>query len=394
MQKAYGKVLKSLNYDTISGVGIYGYNEGDIAENHYDESRNYFDVIIHGFRKTYNLSKKNKLTKYKNLLSLISTYLVIFFRIKTSSKVHTHFLRIKEEVNNSDIVIWNGRNFRDRKGWGEFYDLLCFVYLPLMVLKYTNKRILFYGVSVWDLKKKQSRWLVSRLLNSDRIDVWVREDDSKEVLSKLGVDSYRCMDLSFVILNEIVDKNKPKKDLRDIKYALTLTDWVEDGLNQRNNYVDVLIGFIEGYGSATNPIYVLPQVYPDWESYKELLLDIRTKITHKDYLVEVEKKLSHEELCSYYFRTETLVTTRMHGAIFGAWCGVKVVSIAYDSGSKWGILRDLNIYNQIIPFKNLTYERLQIGLSEAYNQEIIDKQLIVKKIDNDIVELKHFKANA
>lgn len=388
MQKAFGKMLTKVGINYVSGVGIYGFNEGGVAESHYDESREYFVKIHHGLRKTFNLSTKNKLTKFKNLKSLISIYLLVLMPVIVFGEQKRNYKKVLSEIKDCDLIIWNGRNFRNRKGIGELYDLLCFIYLPLIVLLRTKKRILFYGVSVWPLQMHISRWLVKTLLRNERIDVWSREEATKDILEKYGVENRRCVDLSFPILYDLTEQVEVLVD-RDISYAMTLTDWTENGLYYRENYINVLVKFIRENCSKDRPIYVLPQVYPDWESYHEILREIEIRLGDDGFLVAVDDKLSHSELCEYYFRTNTVVTTRMHGAIFASWCGCKVVSIAYDAGSKWHILKDLNCYETVLNYTELSYVSLKSAIAKSADNEPFNKKRILDSIGEDIAALEN-----
>lgn len=387
MQKAFGRLLDKVGISNVSGVGIYGFNEASLAEAHYDESREYFNIIHHGLRRTFNLSPKNKITKIKNLLSLFTIYKLVFLPFLAVGKEKKNYLKVLAEVESSDLVIWNGRNFRNRKGIGELYDLLCFIYLPLIVLFRTKKSILFYGVSVWSLEMSMSRWLVRKLLGNNRINVWAREDATHELLIQYGVENRRCMDLSFPILYDITSRVE-KVMSRDIEFALTLTDWTEDGLNYRENYIEVLAKFIRNNATTKKPVYVLPQVYPDWESYQDILNEIELKVGLPGLIVSVEDKLSHSDLCEYYLRTKTVITTRMHGAIFATWCDCSVVSIAYDAGSKWHILKDLQCYDSVLNFTDLSYDNLVSALEATANRRAFDRKIIHDSIEEDILALK------
>lgn len=389
MQKAYWMMLSRIGVNEVSGIGIYGFNEGNLANDHYDESNVYYSSILHGLRKTYNLSPKSSKTKLKNLLSLINVWALILFPSFIFGEQKKQYKKVLELVVEADLVIWNGRNFRNRKGMGELYDLLCFVYLPVLVLLRTKKPMIFYGVSVWPLKLLLSRLVVRQILKSNRIDVWSRENATKDVLQNYGIDSRRCMDLSFPVLQDIVNSRKYNTE-RDIEYSLTLTDWIEDGLFYRSNYINVIASFINHNASIEKPIYVLPQVYPEWESYNEILDEILNKVLDDRFVVQLNQKLTHGELCDYYFRSNIVVTTRMHGAIFAAWCGCKVVSIAYDAGSKWHILKDLNCFQTVIEYKNLSDSVLKKAIKKAEKQETIDQQYIMNSIQNDLKAINRF----
>lgn len=387
MQKAYGMLLQRLEFNELTGIGIYGYNEGLQADSHYDESKMYFKRIFHGLRRTYNLSDKNYITKAKNIISLFNIWLLVLFPVFVFGEQKRRYREILLELNNSNLIIWNGRNFRNRKGIGEIYDLLCFIYLPVLVLLRTRKSIVFYGVSIWPLKYKLSRAIVSWLLNSPRIQVWAREQASIKVLNSYGIDNRRCMDLSFPVLYDIIEK-ADKKVERNIDLVLTLTDWVEDGIEYRTNYVKIIANFIKDKSTPSNPALVLPQVYPDWESYTNILTEIINEIGDDSLVRSVDDKLSHAELCDYYLRSKLVVTTRMHGAIFAAWCGASVVSIAYDAGSKWSILLDLGCFDTVIDFKDLTANKLSEAIEQAKDQTAFNVSHIIEGIEKDLESLQ------
>ena len=389
MQKAYGLLLQRIDVSDVTGIGIYGYNEGRLADSHYDESKVYFKRIFHGLRRTYNLSEKNSFTKIKNVFSLVNIWILVLLPVVIWGEQKRRYREIISKLNNSDLIIWNGRNFRNRKGFGEFYDLLCFIYLPVVVLLRTRKSMVFYGVSIWPLKYKLSRALVMWLLRSPRIEVWAREQASVEVLNDYKIDNRRCMDLSFPVLSNIV-KNARNNVERDIEMVLTLTDWVEDGLLYRSNYVKIIANLVKAKATLSNPVLVLPQVYPDWESYTEILAEIVNEIGDDRLVISIQDKLSHAELCDFYLRSKLVVTTRMHGAIFAAWCGASVVSIAYDAGSKWSILRDLGCFETVVNFKDLTTDNLSYALGLAKEQNVFDHNHILENIEKDLQALQEF----
>ena len=107
-------------------------------------------------------------------------------------------------------------------------------------------------------------------------------------------------------------------------------------------------------------------------------------------VISIQDKLSHAELCDFYLRSKLVVTTRMHGAIFAAWCGAIVVSIAYDAGSKWSILRDLGCFETVVNFKDLTTDNLSYALGLAKEQNVFDHNLILENIEKDLQALQEF----
>ena len=198
------------------------------------------------------------------------------------------FNQIKSKIIQSDLIIWNGRNFRNRKGIGEFYDILCFTYLIFYILIFTKKKILFYGLSIWKLNLNFTELLVKLFLKNKRIETWSREDFSHKYLNSLQIENYRCMDLSFSNLLNL--KQNSHKILRK-DYGLILTDWKEDGMETYNNYVKSISSFINELPEESK-IYVVPQVFPQWESYIPLLDDIIFGLdnTSKNKIIKITDK--------------------------------------------------------------------------------------------------------
>lgn len=382
MQQALAKFLRNdLECKYVNAVAIHGYNEFDLAQEHFDESESLYDNIIPGIRATYNLGPKTFWTKYRNILSLLRVYLSIL--ILPVGKVRIHYKSIKQEMLSSDIVIWNGRNFRDRKGIGEFYDLLCFVYLAFLARK-LNIKLIFYGVSVWRLQYKFSERLVKLVLKKDNVLTLARESFTYEYLNELGIENMRCYDLSF---HELINFENESKNRKHISYVIT--DWQEDGEDVQRNYLEVLKGSMIDLIERGYTIQIVPQVYPKWENYLHLLDQIIPK-KYKDDVNIIEDKLSVADLMNIYSNSVLTITTRMHGAIFARFSGSRVISIAYDSGAKWYILKDLGIYHRIIDYTSLTGDKLHKMINDALNETPSEvwRLNLANQLNQEVIALK------
>ena len=393
MQTNLCQIIKSIDDYHLTGISIYGSNEHVDALYHFDESSKEFDEIIPGYRKTFNLSPKNKLTKIKNILSLLVSYIKPLLSLNGRLlNRESPFNQIKSKIIQSDLIIWNGRNFRNRKGIGEFYDILCFTYLIFYILIFTKKKILFYGLSIWKLNLNFTEFLVKLFLKNKRIETWSREDFSHKYLNSLQIENYRCMDLSFSNLLNL--KQNSHKILRK-DYGLILTDWKEDGMETYNNYVKSISSFINELPEESK-IYVVPQVFPQWESYIPLLDDIIFGLdnTSKNKIIKITDKKSTKELFDLYSGLIAVISTRMHGSIFARFAGATVLSISYDTGAKWEIFKDLNMMDNIIKLKNISHEILKSKFKDAIKYQIkLKSDHISKACNNDKIELKRFISN-
>ena len=376
MQEAIIDITKSEFPDHKQKVvAVYGDNQADSFKKHFDCSLTHGAEIIGGVRKTYNpLSPefsniKNK--KWLNLFAMFMSYLQLFIFFISFKTIFIG--RGKETINSfkeSDFIIWNGRNFRDRNGIGEFYDLLAMLLHPLFCI-IMKKKVFSIGVSIWPLQYKASRALLKFVL-SKCVYVTAREDFSLHYAKKelKLTNTIFKPDLSYYFINKygLIDKDiERNKKL----VSVTLVDWKEDGPVIRQQYKESITSILLRLVEDGYDVQIVPQVYYEWEGYQSLLEEIYDSAPSlKNKITSIERYLSPNELFDQYKRSEYLVATRMHSAIFALTHGCKMLCIPYDAGAKWHILTNMGLSDKyILPYQVVT----PTSLNDLFTDLTVDK---------------------
>ncbi|WP_282058820.1 polysaccharide pyruvyl transferase family protein [Lentibacter algarum] len=334
----YNSAIETLKASQISVISVYGRNQNFDAPEHFDLTARYKPKIYPNLRNSGNkLSQHHNSSKWKNAVSLlIALFQLLILRISGTFLGRPDQKAVITALKSADYIIWNGRNFRDRRGIGELYDIFCMLISAQIALT-LGKKIYTVGVSIWPLKLALSRFLLRRTLAKCAI-VSVRESSSyKYATSVLKLTNINCdPDLSFASMPFTGLNNL---DSNRTKMFITIVDWTEDGETVRRNYVKAVIHAIKwGQRNGLDPV-IVPQVHHKWEDYREILSQILAEVE-----VEViSKSFEHEDLLSLYRSGAMLLATRMHSAIFALSEGCKVLALSYDSGAKWSILTDAGL---------------------------------------------------
>ena len=368
----YENCRNNLNAKEISVVSVYGPNQEFNSQEHFDLSYNYTNNILPNLRLSSNFldgqqDKYRTLRKLLNMLRLFSAYVqVLILSIFGRFFFRSDQKKVLEAIDNSDYVIWNGRNFRNRKGIGEFYDILCMSISPLIAFA-RGKEVVIIGASIWPLRYTISKkWLAFVLSKCEFVSV--RESFSQSyAINTLGLTNVRLdPDLSFSSMN-ISQDNFSESGRDDVMY-ITLVDWDEDGDQVQIEYLKFINGAVKWAVKNGTKVVFVPQVFFKWEDYRHLLdrLDIDSPL-----ISVIEKNLSHKDLLGLYRKGKYLIATRMHSAIFALSQGCKVITVSYDSGAKWHILKDAGLKEEFMcEMQNLR------GLQ-------IDKKLNALQADNN-----------
>lgn len=281
---------------------------------------------------------------------------------KLIPKSYRHTL---EAIKDADVVVWKGKNFRARSNrFLELYRIYSKVLTPLLCHA-LGKRIICVGASVWDINGLLSRRLLRQAL-CGCIHVSVRESESLAQVRKLMGDDNTPIslvpDLSLALLSE--QKFEYSSDLctRGVTVSVTLVDWSEFGGEFRAKYVSSVARFLQGvideFGAR---VFIVPQVVKKWESASRIVEDLLASLEEpaRSAVEVIDEALSFEELLDQYRKSDLLVATRMHSAIFALSVGTPVIAIPYDIGSKWQILGDLGAGDLIIEYDRVTAEELR-----------------------------------
>ena len=339
MQEVFYKSgLDILEASEISVISVYGRNQSFDAHEHFDLTARFNPKIFPNLRNSGNkLTQNYKSSKLRNVVSLAAALIqLIILRVFGVFLGRPDQKEVISKLKSADYVIWNGRNFRDRRGFGELYDILCMLISAQMAL-ILGKKVFTVGVSIWPLKLALSRLVLRKTLTKCEM-VSVRETSSYEyATSKLKLKNIRLdPDLSFASM-PFIGLNE-KGAIRK-KMFITIVDWTEDGDLVRRNYINAIIKSINwGHKNGLEPV-IVPQVHHMWEDYRSILSEIKDVVD-----VEVmNTSLDHESLLSTYREGAILLATRMHSAIFALSERCKVLALSYDSGAKWSILTDAGL---------------------------------------------------
>ncbi|WP_422048483.1 polysaccharide pyruvyl transferase family protein [Shimia sp.] len=377
----YQHCQDTLGVDEISVVSVYGKNQDYDSPKHFDLSSRFNPKIFANLRNSGNKlegsSRSSKLGNVLNLfVSLLQLLNLLIFRRFVGRPDQSE---LAKEIREADYVIWNGRNFRNRRGIGELYDILCMSVSP-MIAVILGRRPVTIGVSIWPLRMKSSKFILRFVLSKCEF-VSCRESESFSYANNvLGLENTRLdPDLSFASMPFNGLKRADDPDMKTM--YITLVDWDEDGEQVRQDYINAIGEAIRWGNENEFSVTIVPQVHFQWEDYRALLPELEK---FGDFS-KLEKSLEHEELLELYRNGSILIATRMHSAIFALSEGCKVLAISYDSGAKWNILTDAGLPKkylcqmQNVGQVNMPALLRDINNDSAYWQDIVPGYLDNKK---------------
>jgi polysaccharide pyruvyl transferase WcaK-like protein len=357
MQVALISLIRKYISQDILPMAYFGSNEFKDVELEFSGYKEKYGLnVISGFAPTfYKKRKKNKilqtLVRFTNVFKIFSILFLMKLglgKLLMSSGEKESY----ESILASDIVIWNGRNFRGGNGkLSEFLKVVELCFNPLMCIA-LKKPIYCVGSSVWPLDCKLTKLLMEYIINKSNI-FYVRESKSfnySKFVLNISTDRLKQMyDLSFYELNNILIQNPElfyNKDSRTI--AVTLVGRREfSSENTYKKYLSAYINFVAYAHKHNYKVKVIPQVTFDLEPYNEVVEQI--KLNNPDADIEVvEKKLDILGLIKEYCNSRALVASRMHSAIFASSAGIPVTAVSYDSGGKWAILNDIGVNSELV----------------------------------------------
>jgi polysaccharide pyruvyl transferase WcaK-like protein len=266
-------------------------------------------------------------------------------------------------IDGADLIVWNGRNFRSNSAFREIMEIADLLWTPwtLFLAKRTGQRLVALGVSVWPLRTRLGRLLVRRALAHCDL-VYAREADTLEYLrGELGLIEARPMpDLSFHTLNAL---GRPERALQSGQrvLGLALKEWTVDGPEARDAYLSSVVGFatdLHARGEITSVLFV-DQVPMEKESTEAIRNEAQAMLDGAGIpWAEAHGRLTISELLDVYAACCLVLSSRMHGAIFAIWSGAPTITISYDTGAKWSILRGIGVFSDL-PIREISTPRLR-----------------------------------
>lgn len=264
--------------------------------------------------------------------------------------VSRRLIHFRNVIRSSDKIIWNGRNFRSNRislEYFETFDLL-FTYRLVRIIKgkKVDFDIPFVGVSVWPFRSLAAQRLFCK--HASTATLYSRESATQKYLEEiLGIGSSQLLpDLSFYFLDRNLAINPREsagsRELSVEVVGVVLKEWTVDGLLARKQYLNTLVSFLVRIGAKK--CLLVDQVPMIKESVDAISAEFIEMAEGAGVSVDVaDVSGGVDSLLAIYSSMDIIISSRMHGAIFGLGCGTVPVCIAYDEGAKWSILRDLGV---------------------------------------------------
>ena len=334
----------------ISGVFRFGFNEFRDASEEINRTVSKLDFSFSGPRRTLYAGKNAlRLSPLLHALFSILSFTELFFNL-FFFKCGLKFLCKKSvldtlcEIEEADIVIWKGKNYRDYKGMRGTFRIATLVILGYVSVV-LNKNVYCINASIWRMKNRLQKRLLNLVLKKCR-HVTVRDEDSLLHFNDFVRNNYSyCADLSFYDLKENYSKYFCAGFSSGKQYdvALTLTQWGDERL--QNAYINYLVEFLFDLNKnqKCDSIVIIPQVNRTSESNDKVKSLFIRKLNEKTNIVisDISVVSCVDELLKLYKVSKVLIGTRMHSCVFSFFVGTPFIGIAYDNGPKWSILRKI-----------------------------------------------------
>lgn len=369
MQEAMVDIARdSFPSSRLTAIAVYGDNQASHFPSHFDATAHLYDQLLPGARPTFvNLGGGGISTarsRLRNALLLLWTFVLqvaaVVRLIRPLLRLSTRgrpVVRNTEVLESAKVVIWNGRNFRDRRGLGELYDTIAMT-LPLIPAFAAGVPVVALGVSVWKLRNPISRHVLALALSRCHT-VTARERFTMDRIAELAppgrIQYCYLPDLSVL---RLAGKGKSANREMSKRLAVTVTEWDESGQEARENYeramADAISYAVESLGFAE--VVFSSQIVEPWESSAATTERISALVTKRARdAIRIERgRPSVEQLVELYASCDLLLSTRMHSSIFAASAGTPAVSVAYDAGAKWRILDEIGNGRWVVDYTDVS----------------------------------------
>lgn len=362
-------------------MAAYGANQWPTFLDELDETAPIVDGVVGGIRPTFvpfdtAILRRRAVRRVANAaglaaaLALVPFWLLLRWVPAFDRTLAPRLRASVREIRRADLVLWNGRNFRADSPSREPYEMFNLVYNPIVAML-LGRPVAAIGVSLWPLRNPLARRLVSAVLGRTFF-VSFREHDSYE----RGVVELRgrrpavelLPDLSFAVLDPPIelDSGADCKSARPKRLGVTLVDWRGSGSGARDRYVEALSGFLSTFlEEPETEVTIIPQVTYEMEATETIERELIERVA-SPRLHAIRGRPTVVELLALYREQEIVVATRMHSAIFALSQGTPVVTIPYDSGGKWGILRMLGLERIDVPFTDVNAGSLSKRVADVW----------------------------
>ncbi|WP_084495406.1 polysaccharide pyruvyl transferase family protein [Spongiibacter tropicus] len=300
------------------------------------------------FRKSGKLSNlANKLIMVANVL--VFHFIMLMWKLRIKFLIPNGARKLLGEISASEVIIWNGRNFRGNKKLFEFFEFfdLCTCAIASIYMK---KKVYALGVSVWEPKSVAGSWLLRKIFSRCE-RVYAREDVSLQLLEKNIMSGSKeklkyLPDLSFFYMKKNIAEESDLRDSSIFTIGVVPKDPVKRNGISLDNYSKFVSNLAaEVAGSIGNGRKVrfkfINQAVLENEPNDEAIELIGKKLSSLGEVIGPKSNPSLEDLSIAYRECDFVISSRMHGCILSSYLGRPFIGIPYDRGAKWGILERL-----------------------------------------------------
>lgn len=402
MQMGLIRLFKEYFKEPPIALATMGANQSKTFFQEYDHSLKENSVILGGLRPTFFGRSSTLVMEMLNVLGFISGLVLV---LMTKSKIPVAWVKRVlmrpfqpsfQQFVDSDFIIWKGRNFRSRTN--KLLDIYRTIYLmfPVMLSRAMGKPIGAISISIWMPKYKITKWLLRKNLSYCKF-ITVREKYSFDIATQvLNLQNVRLEpDLSFAAIDietlhslRAISKKGNTSQLR--KMGLTIMDWGNKQGKERMQYINALQETVRWAVDQGIEVLIIPQVVKTWENTTHLLAHILQNLTleQRQKVKEISGNPKVFELLKIYASIDLLIATRMHSAVLASMTGTPAIAIAYDNGSKWGILEELGLSKCLLEYSRVDAHQLKQIIEFCWrNRESFSLQL-TKQTDHNIHRAK------
>lgn len=351
---------------------------------------------------SYYFRKPGKIRNALNKLVLVVNFLIVHFfvliRFTGMSWLLPKSIRnFFNAIDEADIVVWNGRNFRSNNKFFEFFeffDLCCAAICAI----YMKKKVYALGVSIWTPKSLTGLTLLRKVFSRCSM-VYAREDVSLKVLKEeiIPGKAANCAylpDLSFYYMTKNLGD---ASDLRS-KSIFTIGIVPKDPVRRNRISIDDYANFIvktvkevvkRESGDKQLRFKFINQAVLENEPNDEAVELVSRQLKNIGEIVDPVRQPTLSDLSIAYRECDFVISSRMHGCILSSFFNRPFIGIPYDAGAKWGILERLgdcvlipmeSIKEYDLPLDTVIERSKKFDPREAMNQEADEIIAIVNTI--------------
>jgi colanic acid/amylovoran biosynthesis protein len=239
---------------------------------------------------------------------------------------------------------------------------VAFVLLPLAVASRLDKAVVLapqsYGPFASGLQRRMARRVLRRIEHIE-----VREDTSRDVLRRLGIDPahlHRGVDTAFAGVEpssaEVVEHLHAPGNAAGPLVGITARQWLDPA--GQAGYETALARFVDWLITERGArVTLIPQVTADDQDDDDRAVSRRIARLCTTHPTVVDDQFDHRVLRRCYGELDYLIGTRFHSVIFALTARVPAIAIEYEHKTS-GIMRDLGLSKWVIPIGGVTSDRL------------------------------------